>query len=471
MTTNATKWSKYQTNIFKEVSLGKDNVFVQALAGSGKTTTLIESIKYVKKPAKVLVVAFNKAIQEELSKRINSFFIDISTLHSFGLKSLKNKFSDIKVENLKGYRLAEKNMHKQNREMTEEVVRAVSMCKRTLKDTKAGILDLMVKYDISNGIYTEDDFVDVVQKTLFDAKKDLKEVDFDEMIWMNIVHNLSVPKYDVIFIDEAQDLGVAQIALIRMAAHAKTRFIFFGDINQAIYSFMGADAENVVKTMEVLNCKALPLSISYRCPKLVIKEAQRYVPHIEAAPDATDGVVENITIDKMIKIMKPGDFIISRTNAPLIKYCMQFLKQGIACNVRGKDIGKNLKSLVMRSKAKTIPTLIKYIVNWRDKEIAKLQLQKKAVGYIEDKAETLLNLCEDIKDIKELTSKLDHLFNDDNDNNKINLMSVHKSKGLQANNIFIFDWTLNKTGDQDEQNICYVAQTRSQKSLYYVNKS
>ena len=72
----------------------------------------------------------------------------------------------------------------------------------------------------------------------------------------------------------------------------------------------------------------LKLPISYRCPKEVIKLAQNYIPDIICPDTSESGTVNNIGLNELMKTAKPGCFILSRTNAPLIGLCLKFIKLG-----------------------------------------------------------------------------------------------------------------------------------------------
>ena len=97
-------WSTYQTNIFDNVVGTKSNIAVKAVAGSGKTTTLVEIINNL--VGKTLFSAFNKHIATELQSRIGDV-ADAKTLHSAGM-SLLSKIRKVKVDNNKYYGIIKK---------------------------------------------------------------------------------------------------------------------------------------------------------------------------------------------------------------------------------------------------------------------------------------------------------------------------------------------------------------------------
>lgn len=83
--------SKYQKEIFKEVESNNDNLLIEAKAGSGKTSTLIEvSNRFIDQDKSALFLAFNKSIVEELSKKIDHPNILIKTVHSLGYTFIRS---------------------------------------------------------------------------------------------------------------------------------------------------------------------------------------------------------------------------------------------------------------------------------------------------------------------------------------------------------------------------------------------
>jgi superfamily I DNA/RNA helicase len=290
------------------------------------------------------------------------------------------------------------------------------------------------------------------------------------MILFPFIHRLNVGKFDVVFVDEAQDLNAAQIAMVLSAHKIDGRIIAVGDPAQSIYQFRGADSEAIPNFISKLNAKTLPLSVSYRCPKSVIRLAQEVVPDIQAAPDAKEGVVEEVLTEQILKLVKPGDFVLSRTNAPLIKLCLKLLKAGIPANIQGRDIGSNLLYFIKKSKAKTINSFIEYVNEWKAIEVKRLVSEKRDTTIVLDKAECLLNLCEGTLTIKDLKESIDTLFSDINDNAKVVFSTTHKAKGLERDRVFVLADTYRFGNGGEEDNLWYVATTRSKSELYLVRK-
>jgi DNA helicase II / ATP-dependent DNA helicase PcrA len=465
-------WSKYQKDIFRDIHAGLGHTVVIARAGSGKTSTIVEGFKYLPKGKKTLMVAFNKAIAEELKMRAPSY-VDVMTLHSLGFRAIKQSFgADVVLDNDKAHVLIS-TLIGDDRDMWEvnqSIAKCVSLCKGFLVDTPSKIGDLIDKFGIEIFEYSRDKFIELVIKTLGLCKAKKNIVDFDDMIWFPFVYRLNVGKFDVVFVDEAQDLNQAQIAMVLSACKVDGRIIAVGDPAQSIYQFRGADSEAIPNFIEKLKAKSLPLSVTYRCPRKVVKMAQDIVPDIEAAEDAKEGTVEEVPAEQILKLVQAGDFVLSRTNAPLIKHCMALLKAGIPANIQGRDVGANLQYFIKKSKAKTIPAFTAYVVAWREQEVKRLLAEKKDPIATTDKAECLLNLCEGTLTIKDLKETIEKLFNDTDDHAKVIFSTTHKAKGLERNRVFILTNTYRPGQGGEEANLWYVAVTRSKSELYLVKK-
>jgi DNA helicase II / ATP-dependent DNA helicase PcrA len=468
-------WSLLQKNIFRDIAQGLGHTVVIARAGSGKTSTIVEGFKYLPKGKKTLMVAFNKAIADELKERAPSY-VDVMTLHSLGFRAIKQTFgADVVLENNKCFAIVGSIIGEDRDlwEVNQSICKCVSLCKGFLVDTPARIGDLIDKFGIEIFEYSREKFIEIVIRTLGYCKAKKNIIDFDDMIWFPFVYRLNVGKFDVVFVDEAQDLNQAQIAMVLSACKMGGRIIAVGDPAQSIYQFRGADSEAIPNFITKLGAKTLPLSVTYRCPKKVVDLAQEVVSDIIACDGAKDGIVEEVATDQLLKLVKPGDFVLSRTNAPLIKYCLKLLRAGVPANIQGRDIGSNLIYFIKKSKSKTINEFIDYVNKWREIEVKRLLSEKKDSMVAIDKSECLLNLCEGTLTIKDLKETIEKLFNDVDDAAKVIFSTVHKAKGLERDRVFVLKNTFRygKGVEGEEANLWYVAITRSKNYLFLVSKS
>lgn len=296
-------------------------------------------------------------------------------------------------------------------------------------------------------------------------------MDFDDMIWFPNVHQLPLEKYGMVFIDEAQDLNLAQINLALNSCKDGGRIISVGDERQAIYGFRGADSNAIQNIVNRMGSKRLPLSVTYRCAKAIVEIAQTLVPGLQAAPNAEEGMVSYIGDNKLEEMVAPGDFILSRTNAPLLKWCLALLKARIPANIKGRDMGKNLLGLIKKSGAKDVDTFLGWLLEYGAIETERMVKAKRDPAIIQDKVECMQVLCEGTRTLDEVKFNLDTLFADKNDMNKVILSTTHKAKGLERERVFMLTDTYKPGKNIEESNLTYVAYTRAKRELYLVSKA
>ena len=464
------KWSRYQTAIFKDVAEGNGHTVVEAVAGSGKTSTLLESLNHIPDECSWLLAAFNKRIADELRRRApDSYYGDIRTLHSLGLRAIGRKLTNVKVENNKNRILLDKIVGKDKRlwDLKAAISKCVSLCKGYLIDGEEFIDYVMDNHSIDTCGIDRDQFINYVQETLKAARDETRYVDFDDMIWFPYVYNIPVQKYDRVMIDEAQDLNNAQIKLSLKACKKTGRIMALGDRAQCIYGFRGASLSAMDNIIKKLDAKQLPLSITYRCPLSVVAEAQKLVPTIQARPNAPEGIVKDITRRQMLSQAKPGCFILSRANAPLIGLALGFIRKSIPAVIQGRDIGENLLNLIKKSRRKSLDSFMSWLDNWETKEVARLLKKRGNTDLVTDKAACMRALASACHDLQEVKEKIRILFEDTDEHGKIVLSTVHKAKGLERDVVYMLMPTF-KLHTQEERNIRYVAITRSASELYYV---
>lgn len=242
----------------------------------------------------------------------------------------------------------------------------------------------------------------------------------------------------------------------------------------SIFGFRGADSGSLARLKVKLGAVELPLTTSYRCPKQVIVEAQRLVADIEARPETGEGLVDECSPGALLTLARPYDFILSRTNAPLVSLVLKFARAGIRARMVGRDIGKEITKILARMKCvegTPIEITIDRIEEWRRKQTTKLA--SSGHGHlcwrVHDQADMLVALAEDNDTTGDLIRSIDTLFTDDTEGGQIVCSSVHKAKGLESDRVFILMDTLYRFGRSTEEvNIEYVAITRAKQHLTYV---
>lgn len=480
------KASEYQEDIFDFTKYGYGNAVISAVAGSGKSTTIIKLLEFIKKERRVLFLAFNSAIVEELKKKITREKTDIKTLHSLGFSILKSNYKDkdlIVSENKYKNKLNEMlfdSGYTTNQKYKKNILKLCDLGRMFLVKSKNELLSISNKYSL----VPIDDELDIALDLINWGKISLDEsnlLDYADMIYLPNVLNVKVFKYDYIIIDEAQDLSISQMSLFMKCFKQGSRFIAVGDENQCINAFAGSDIESFNKLRKLPNTIELPLSICYRCAKNIVKFAQKIVPDIEYNENSIDGYVNfKSKIDDLID----GDMVICRNTTPLIKLYVQLLSKGVRCYLKGSDIGLNLLDLIQDIDSEDLSEvfmhLTKSLKQYIDTNVELLNISSEDVCLTQeyndfvDKIECLEIIGSDIKTKTQLAEKVLSIFSDENKEG-ICLSTIHKSKGLEADNVYVLNKNLipSKYAKQEwerkqEQNLEYVAYTRAKKTLGFI---
>lgn len=505
-------WSAYQLAFYRVIAEGKGHVVLLARAGCAKTTSAVASLDHIPEGLHTLFVAFNKDIAVELQSRVPKG-VNASTTHSFGFSQIRRALGQVKIEKNKTYIILDNLLSKADSERTEWVsslVRTVGLAKGSLAASAVHIDRIMDAFEIDLNNAQDDDeerakdrakFITTVLSVLKHAAntsrclpscKHFKTpanavrkfgdcrgcnfvagmIDFDDMIWLPIVRDFRIAQYDFVYIDEAQDLNPAQIELaVRACAFPQGRVIAIGDDRQAIYGFRGADTQAIHNLAKRLSAKIMPLPVTYRCARSIVDVANQYVPDLEAAPNAQPGVVHMTPWNRMVALAAPGDFILSRSNAPLIDLCMSFLAEGRRAAIQGKDLAKNLISTIKRSHARDVDGFLVYLDKWESAEKRRMLSRKPVAGdpsAVEDKAKCLRTLCEGSQSLAEVTARIEALFSDEDNTSRIVLSTTHKAKGLERDRVFVLKGTYGKIDSEEAENLFYVAVTRAREELHLV---
>ncbi len=483
------KPSKFQKNIYNFIQNCSGNAIVEAVAGSGKTCTIIEATKLIPKDKTAVFLAFNKSIASELQRKLPQT-VKARTLHSFGLGMMynpRNNSTEIKMDEDKLYKIVSDILSTSKIENYKKQIgtyKAITSYYKIelLEPNPDSLFYILDRYNITTTFPIE---TDIIQAILTECQKQSHLYDFDDMIWLPIALNYTSRKFDYIFVDEVQDLNKAQFELVKKICGPKSRIIAVGDSRQSIYAFRGADTNSMQNFKTHFNATSLPLSICYRCPKKIVALAKTFVPEIESYSEQIDGTVEYITESNLNTMAKPGDLILCRTNAPLIATAFQFIRQHKKAVIRGRDIGKNLITYINKIKTNNLQEFTKELSRKQlvlerklnDIELGLGEKRHKASLVKElDQIATILAITTNVETKTSLINIINKIFSDKLDG--IVLSSVHKAKGLENPRVFIlyYDELMphpmaeTPSDYQQEINIKYVAVTRAQESLYLVKK-
>ncbi|HLY32485.1 MAG TPA: ATP-dependent helicase [Ktedonobacterales bacterium] len=493
--------SLYQEAIYRWLETARPDatLIVAALAGSGKTTSLVGAAKLLPPGASAVFVAFNKHIAEELASRLRGTPMVAKTVHSIGMATLQSAIQPkIQIENGKYRKIARdlvqyeivKGYGNEQRAASDMLTKLLNFVRLTLTDpTDSAALDAMMEhYDISDPSL-DDHIIEELKGAIVGALKEGAKqaernglIDFTDMIWLPNYLHLTPTQADYVFCDEAQDLNAAQRELVLALRKPGGRMVFVGDAHQAIYGFAGADTASFASIKERTGADELPLSICYRCPPNVIALAREVVPEIEAAAGKPNGVIGYISESELAAIVRPGDLILCRLTAPLVSECIRLIQRRVSARVRGRDIGKQLTDVI-----KAVTDLDGYawemfpqlLQKWRDIQLHKLSAREDTESQIEallDRVDAI-QTCYDsfqARDANDLSHQLEDLFDDGKP--AVMLSTVHRAKGLEEERVFILKpeklpliWPKQQAHQyEQEMNLRYVAITRAKRELYFV---
>jgi len=486
MKTPHAQWSAQQEAIFSWFASASGNLVVRARAGTGKTTTVLEGINRAPEE-KILLCAFNKKIAED---KLRNPAGEAKTLHSIGFGFVRRNWTNVRPDDGRGERIARAVVGAQAPDpMVRLVAQLASRGKGMCPFPRPGQL---AEIAVAHGLEPDEEWEDegwTVDRLEREASACMARacekdgtVDFDDMVFLPVRNRWVRGWWDLVVVDEAQDMNAAQLLLARGACRRGGRIAVAGDDRQAIYGFRGADSGSLDRLKVELGAAELGLTTTYRCPRAVVALAAKLVPDYRAAPTAPEGTVRVIAEERLAGEAMPGDFILSRKNAPLVGVCLRLLREGKRANVQGRDIGRGLVALLKKLKAKSIPDFLSRLAKWEGREEARLAASGKEsaearIEVVHDMADTLRALSEGLSGPKELETRIEALFSDSGPDSRIVVCSsVHRAKGLEADRVFVLEYTLTRSQPgkpppaREETNIEYVAITRARSELVWVRK-
>lgn len=470
-----------------------NNLLISATAGSGKTFILFELLK--KCEYKTLFVAFNKTIQEEIQGRLDAENLrqgKAMTMHSLGLTAIRATGKRFNINNSKNWGIIKKvqqkhrnifrNLRREDQlKISYNLIDIDEVSRMFLTNDLEVIKECMLTMD---KVIFENSYTDALWESFLEFREEgynqnVLEIDFSDMIYLPIIKNWDIPVHPYyLFIDEAQDLSVAQHKLIDnlIDQGAVQRWVATGDPNQAIYGFAGSSSDSFNKFLEKPGATVeLPLDICYRCAKGIVSFANDVYPVMTAAKPYP-GIVENKNLNDLSSI-KPNSMIICRNTAPLFAVYFKLLSLGKPCYINGNDI--------MGYLVKFLKPYVKNTIHSADREMQykmaefEEQEESSAQAYFfkenyNNFKNISMNMCRPTDSIESLLDRLKQLFVNKKD--AIMLCTIHKSKGLEADVVYILNESLipskfakSKEQLKQEKNLKYVARTRAKEEMYFLN--
>jgi F-box protein 18 (helicase) len=468
------------------------NIKINAVAGSGKTTTIIEYAKARPSSSKILYLAFNKSVKIEAVKKFTDKGLNnvkVETAHSLAHRHIVIH-SNYKVRG-QGYKTNEiaelLNLQGNEEKHTEYVIAnhinkfIAYFCnsdKQKVQDLNYldTVTDSKAKIFVSN-------FYDYIvnQSRLLLSKMDIGEIEITHDFYLK-KFQLSNPKlpYDYILFDEGQD---ASPAMLDVFFKQKATKVIVGDTHQQIYGWRFA-----VNSLEKADFKTYHLSTSFRFSQDIANlamEVLKYKKHIsehQTIPITGKGNSKEIKTKAVLARTNLGLLLKAIEYVTEKKKIKQIYFEGNINSYTYADEGASLydvlnlynkKTHLIKDKLiremKDIVELEEYIAKTEDVQLAMMVEIVREYG----------NKIPDI--IKAIKEK--HVENDDKEKAEMIFSTVHRCKGMEYDaiqlvNDFISEEKLEKlkvdkkaeeinvTKLNEEINLLYVAVTRAKSSIH-----
>lgn len=474
-----------QLEIIHEAKTYNQNLLINALAGAAKTTTLV-MIAQALSSTPILSLAFNKRIAEEMKKRMPGN-VKCQTLNAVGhgvwAQTVPRKLvlaTDKNYKILKGIGDGLKRADKEEfYENFSEIRKLVSTAKLAgyVPESALGSPKRLVSREEFWGsagdgeLELESDFVaSIVDQALCESivQSYQGQIDFDDQIYMPTLFGGSFPRFPLVLGDEAQDFSAINLAMLEKLVVA--RLIAVGDPWQSIYAFRGALSSSMATLRNRFEMKEMNLSISFRCPRVVVERARFRAPHMQYPEWAIQGEFHEPEVWNH-SVIPDGAAIICRNNAPLFRLAFILIRAGRGVTVVGSDIGPSLVKALKKlgPEHMSFEEAMNAVGQW---EAERLRKGKKE-GAIRDKAECLRVFLGIGGNLIGAVAYAESIFKAAG---PIQLLSGHKSKGLEWDHVFHLDpdripspYAITDEEIEQELNVRYVIETRAKQSLTLIS--
>jgi superfamily I DNA/RNA helicase len=512
-----------QKAIFQWVENGQGNAIINAVAGSGKTSTVLMALRYMH--GNVFFGAFNKAVADEIKAKAAQLKtpgrVTVNTLHAEGFRYMRQAYKNSTLTKDKYQDILDRLILEDDNPFSREfkepgfyrfrylVSRAVALGRQWLLTPDSDgdrWIALLEHFGITDEVKQERHVLTIIENARVLLREGLKEIatdfDFEDVIYgpacLPEFQEKITPLYDWVIVDEAQDTNDSRRKFLKTLLKPGGRFLAVGDPYQAIYGFAGANHDSLELIKEDFDCQnEFSLSVTFRCPKLIIDRVKLYVPHIKAHENNEDGEIinhdaEHFSLSEYLafETFRGGDAILCRNTKQLVQAYFALLKRDIQCYVEGSDLGKDYLHVLSQFEGNThLTTMRKELLDRLNKQKAEVtgpdrktpasvrELQK--LDNLQDKSETLIDLSYNFDTFLQLREFFKKAFRDTKDSDLsriVTLSTVHKAKGKEWDRVFLIgrrelmpsQYAVKAWQKQQEDNLVYVALTRAKKTLIEV---
>lgn len=390
---------------------------VIAGAGSGKTRVLTYKIAYLLEqglaPWNILALTFTNKAAREMKERIAKIvgserarYLWMGTFHSIFARILRTEASYIKLNsNFTIYDTSD------SKSLIKTIIKDMQLSDKTYKPTMVLNFISQAKnhlitpsaYAANQEAYKRDCAANVpavrdIYKRYWDRCRASDALDFDDLLFQTFILFKDYPavlekyqeQFKYLLVDEYQDTNFAQHKVVQQLAGAHKKVCVVGDDAQSIYSFRGADIDNILefsKTFE--GAKTFKLEQNYRSTQNIVDAANSLIQKnvyqikkdvfsennegnkIEIHQAYSDSEEAEIVAKQIreLKAVQKGEYsdfaILYRTNAQSRLFEETFRKRAIPYKIYGG------LSFYQRKEIKDIISYFRLIVNPRDEEAFK----------------------------------------------------------------------------------------------------
>ena len=501
------EWSNFQADIFEATKYDDSNLMIQACAGSGKTTVLVEIAKLC--PGNVMFLAFNKSIQTELKQRLGDS-ADCKTFHSYGLGLIKqeigwypkvdsNKVYDaikLRFPYIRGEWSPRKVMNRiikkmrglgfmsyDGEEITEFLHQNVGCFSYSAQERvrEQGWAHKNI-HEIQYLLHHLDELP--VKQEIVDGRDRFPKyrtvIDFDDMVRYPCVYNIAARKRvysNTVLVDEVQDTSPYQFHLLNQLYGRDVRIIVVGDRLQAIYAFRGSYADSMDRVGDHIEARELPLSVTYRCREGIVDFTNEQIDGSDMIPHKDGGEVTFIDRTRFVDMVKEHNvpMIIGAKNKSLVRAWLDLARFKIASTLKDKGITREIRRIL--EDYKVVPTegnapemsIEELVVAINDAIREGYQIDEDGTSS-QTLPLTTVDMYECIKEIIQI-HHINHyaaflnLLDEMDQDSDHELHTVHSAKGLEAKSVIVLgDWFDNS----QLMNMKYVAYTRAEDLLIIV---
>lgn len=466
----------------------KEHQFTKITAGAGaaKTTTLTMVAEDNVVPS--LYLAFNKAMATEAGEKFPSW-VKVQTTHSLAYGVFGHELRDKLKRPVGAYR----NVCGTGNEIARYFkIKPMSLSSGNV--ISAGAIGLSVKETVNRFEYSADEKISMKHISFTGAKKVERDVSFTPEFFAQVVlkhaqelwelrinprseimathdtylklYQLSKPnlsKYDIIYLDEAQDTNRCVIDIILRQLGQGCKVVAVGDKFQQIYAWRGS-----VNAMEQFECAEGFLTKSFRFGPQVANAANVVLDQSDFKLEGWEELhTEVLGLESATEEVLGKHTRLYRTNACLISDAVGLIERGLSVNLEIdiKDFLRMLESAVALYEGD--------IKNVKHEEIVPYDTWaalKEEAEFSQGELGRLVRIIEEYQHYVLIGILTSHRNTPDAD---ITMTTAHKSKGREWDNVLLADdfaGGYNKEGEwvgfpEMERNLLYVALTRAKKLL------